>query len=179
MHTLRTFFLVFLTGSLSACATYESWPGSRGDDQSPAPVLREAPSRPQASTRPPAPSIEDESVPSPQTADTSVLAPTGPAGFLLEQAENQRQRGDLAAAATSIERAMRIQPGNPWLSLRLGEIRLAQGNAPQAELLAQRALTQSGGDGAFSSRCWRLTSDARAALGDQAGAAAALVKAGE
>ncbi len=159
------------------CAVYESWPGgSRSEgNQPPAPVVRKPPV-PKQETLPPTseqPPIENTPAEVPKT----VAQPVGPAGFLLEDAARKRASGDLSGAATSIERAMRIQAGNPWLSLELAAIRLEQGNSAQAELLAQRALAQSGGDRQLQSQCWSLTAKARQAAGDIEGAAAATARA--
>ncbi len=159
-----------------ACAVYESYPGaSRSDSgQAPAPVIRERPTPTQA----PVPDdVELTPAPAPRPPAKEVAPPVGPAGFLLDEAERKRASGDLAGASVSIERAMRIQAGNPWLSLELAAIRLEQGNARQAELLAQRALAQSGGDRQLQSKCWSMTAKARQAAGDTEGAAAALAQA--
>ena len=187
MQTTKQWLPLMLVICLSpACAVYESWPGgSRSEtSQAPAPVIREkAPIQTESSVPP---GVEESSAK--QTAPTTdvqpertaaVAQPTGPAGFLLEEAARHRRAGKLAAAAKSVERAMRIQPGNPWLSLELAEIRLEQGNSSQAELLAQRALAQAGGDRRLQAQCWRMTAAAREASGDAAGAAAALSKASE
>ena len=161
----------------SACAVYESWPGGSRSKQneSPAPVTREGPARTTTGTTDQPPIGDTE----PPPVVDEIAQPTGPAGFLLDQASRQRESGDLQAAATSIERAMRIQPGNPWLSLELARIRLEQGNNGQAELLAQRALTQAGGDRGLRSTCWEVTAAAREAAGDSNGAAVALRRASE
>lgn len=161
----------------SACTVYESWPGGSRSKQneSPAPVTREGPamSTPGTTDEPPV------TVAQPAPVMDEIAQPTGPAGFLLDQAARQRESGDLQAAATSVERAMRIQPGNPWLSLELARIRLEQGNHGQAELLAQRALAQAGGDRGLRSTCWEVTAAAREAAGDSNGAAVALRRASE
>ena len=177
MQTNKRWLMLTLILCLSpACAVYETWPGgSRSEsDQPPAPVVRPIQeSQPEASAPP-----ESES-----TIDTvprqvvTAAQPAGPAGFLLDEAERKRAAGDLAGAATAIERAMRIQAGNPWLSLELAAIRLEQGNPTQAELLAQRARAQSGGDRQLQNQCWSMTAMARQAAGDADGAAAALAKA--
>lgn len=155
---------------MPACAVYERWPGGSRSEANlpPAPIVRE-PATPEA----------PDSVPMKPEVIDEVAQPTGPAGFLLDEAARQRRAGDLSAAAQSVERAMRIEPGNPWLSLELASIRLDQGNPAQAELLAQRALVQAGGDRRLRARCWTLTAAAREAVGDAAGAAAALDKASE
>ncbi len=180
MYADKRWLVIALALFLSpACAVYETWPGgSRSEtSQEPAPVVRE-PGTPESS----APEASDaESAPvivQPEVID-SVSLPTGPAGFLLDEASRHRASGNLEQAAQSVERAMRIQPGNPWLSLELADIRLEQGNPSQAEQLAQRALAQAGGDRRLRAQCWSLTAAARESMGDTAGAAVALDKASE
>ncbi len=173
-------FLVLAICLSPACAVYESWPGGSrsGSNQAPAPVVREP-----ATSGLPNPDGSYSQPSTPVTAQPEVVEavaqPSGPAGFLLDEAARLRRSGELDAAALAVERAMRIQPGNPWLSLELAEIRLEQSNPSQAEQLAQRALAQAGGDNRLQARCWTLTATAREARGDDAGAAVALAKASE
>ena len=75
---------------------------------------------------------------------------------LLEQSRGQRAAGSYAAAASSIERAIRIDPNNAGLWLELGEIKLEDGDPQQAEQMARKALTLAGGDPAVTSRAERL-----------------------
>ncbi len=87
-------------------------------------------------------------------------------------------RADLAAgryanAASGLERALRIEPRNPRLWQELAALRLAQGDAAQAESLATRALSYAGGDRRLRAANWRLIAAARSARGDEAGAAEA------
>lgn len=87
-------------------------------------------------------------------------------------------RADLAAgryanAASGLERALRIEPRNPRLWQELAALRLAQGDAAQAESLATRALSYAGGDRGLRAANWRLIAAARSARGDEAGAAEA------
>ncbi|MEM7082374.1 MAG: tetratricopeptide repeat protein [Pseudomonadota bacterium] len=175
MKPQRLLFLLVL--SLPACSVYESWPGSSRGDEPPAPVQRVPPQ----SESPPGTldSGPDDSPMGTASVPTQVARPTGPAGFLLDGAHRQRESGDLAGAAQSIERAMRIQPGNPWLSLELGQVRLAQGNATQAELMARRALAQASGDPSLRTAGWTLTAQARELRGDRVGAAEARAMAGQ
>ena len=78
-------------------------------------------------------------------SDTAAPAPgkrngLGPAGeALLIQGANERRAGDYAAAAATLERALRIEPGAPALWLELARIRLLEGDFPQAEQLARKA----------------------------------------
>ncbi len=87
----------------------------------------------------------------------STQPPMSPASaMLLDQSRRERASGHLDDAAASIERALRIDPDNPWLWMELGEIRLTSGDAPQAAEMARRALSLAGGDRSLTSRAERL-----------------------
>lgn len=105
-----------------------------------------------------------------QTMDAPVVA-------LLNTAQQQRGQGDLNGAASSLERAQRIAPREPQVLYRLAEIRLMQGDAAQAEQLAQRGLSYSGGRPALQAGLWDLIAEAREKQGDRQGAAEARQKA--
>ena len=62
----------------------------------------------------------------------------GPVLALLTSAQQQQGSGDLDGASSSLERAQRIAPREPQVLYRLAEVRLAQGDAAQAEQLARR-----------------------------------------
>ncbi|MDH0099121.1 hypothetical protein N7333_21265 [Pseudomonas sp. GD04158] len=97
----------------------------------------------------------------------------GPVLALLTTAQQQQGGGDLNGAASSLERAQRIAPREPQVLYRLAEVRLAQGDAAQAEQLARRGLTYAGGRPALQAGLWGLIAQARERQGDPAGAAQA------
>lgn len=97
----------------------------------------------------------------------------GPVLALLTTAQQQQGGGDLNGAASSLERAQRIAPREPQVLYRLAEVRLAQGDAAQAEQLARRGLTYAGGRPALQASLWNLIAQARERQGDPAGAAQA------
>jgi len=92
---------------------------------------------------------------------------------LLSTAQQQQTQGDLNGAAASLERAQRISPREPQVLYRLAEVRLAQGDAQQAEQIAQRGLSLSSGRPALQAGLWDLIAEARDKRGDAAGAAQA------
>jgi Tfp pilus assembly protein PilF len=98
---------------------------------------------------------------------------------LLEQARADAAQNKLQSATGSLERALRIEPRNPWLWQELARLHLAQGDAAQAESLAARSNTWAGSDRALRAANWRLIGAARAARGDAAGAQAAEARAAE
>ena len=101
----------------------------------------------------------------------------GPVLALLTTAQQQQGGGDLNGAAASLERAQRIAPREPQVLYRLAEVRLAQGDAPQAEQFARRALTYANGRPALQASLWDLIARARERQGDTQGAALARSKA--
>lgn len=89
---------------------------------------------------------------------------------LLTTAQQQQGSGDYNGAASSLERAQRIAPREPQVLYRLAEVRLAQGDAGQAEQLAQRGLGYSNDRPALQASLWDLIARARAQQGNTAGA---------
>jgi cytochrome c-type biogenesis protein CcmH/NrfG len=78
----------------------------------------------------------------------------------VKQARAQSGKGDFGAATATVERALRIEPNNPLLWIELGQVHLAQGDAPQAESLGRKAVALSVGDPNAQSSAWRLIGDA-------------------
>lgn len=102
----------------------------------------------------------------------------GPVLALLTTAQQQQGGGDLNGASSSLERAQRIAPREPQVLYRLAEVRLAQGDAAQAEQLARRGLTYASGRTSLQTGLWGLIAQARERQGDPAGAAEARQQAG-
>ena len=98
--------------------------------------------------------------------DSPVLA-------LLTTAQQQQGGGDLNGAASSLERAQRIAPREPQVLYRLAEVRLAQGDAAQAEQIARRGLTYANGRPQLQASLWELIAQTREQQGDPQGAAQA------
>ena len=154
--------LLFLQG----CSTTASVGKPRPviDKGTPAPVARPAPVAPprEPLVRPREPAAAVTAAPRPP----AVLA-------LLEHAEQQANDGDLDASAASLERAIRINPGDAALWHHLATVRLAQGMTLQAEQLAVKSNSLAPGNSAQQARNWKLIAAARQQRGDTKGAAAA------
>jgi len=105
-----------------------------------------------ASPPPPAPSLSP-------AADT-----------LIKQAEQQRQARDYVGAAATLERALGIQPQEPYIWNRLARVRMEQGLYAKAEPLALRSNALSGDQVALKQDNWSMIAAARRAVGDTAGA---------
>ncbi len=68
------------------------------------------------------------------------------ANSLLEKAESQQQAGDLSGAASTLERAVRIEARNPLLWNRLANVRLQQGHSDLAVEFASKSSEFAGSD---------------------------------
>lgn len=86
----------------------------------------------------------------------------GASQTLLAQSRAERAAGSYTQAASSIERALRIDPNNPALWIELAEIQLDLGNTGQAQTMARKALTLADGNRALESRAERLLRSAAA-----------------
>ncbi|MDJ0758873.1 MAG: tetratricopeptide repeat protein [Woeseiaceae bacterium] len=65
---------------------------------------------------------------------------------LVESSRTSRASGDYSQALANIERAIRIEPRNPYLWLELGETHLSRGNTQQAAATARKAMSVAGAD---------------------------------
>ncbi|WP_169577538.1 tetratricopeptide repeat protein [Sinimarinibacterium sp. CAU 1509] len=164
---LRRLFIVAATMALAACAT------TRGDKQIwpypeppivsyPAPAS-EAPSNSNVGVGAPV-------VTPPQTAE----AVSGEAvTALMRQARAALDAGHPDQAASSLERAIRIEPRNAFVWSLLGKTYLAQDNFVQAENVCSKSNALARGNPYVQLDNWRTIRAARAARGDGAGAAEA------
>lgn len=134
----------------------------------------------QPSTRPqpvpPPGSTQTTPVPSASAPTPSPPAPTTPAPprepvlspatrALVGQAQAQVASKNFPVAAASIERALRIEPGNALLWIELGKVRMAEGNYPQAENLGRKAVALANGAPSAQSAAWHLIADSFRARG--------------
>ncbi len=87
---------------------------------------------------------------------------------LLDLAQRDNESGRSEAAGASLERALRIEPRNPWLWHELGQLRLTQGHYAQAISFAQKSTTFAGRERRLQALNWRLIGNARVAQGDSA-----------
>lgn len=175
--------VVMVPGGAASSAPIQSFPASSG------PIVGSVSSQPSAS-------VVGAPVTAPMTApgypSVAPMAPSGipggalaadeqldgPVLALLTTAQQQQGGGDLNGASSSLERAQRIAPREPQVLYRLAEVRLAQGDAAQAEQLARRGLTYASGRTSLQTGLWGLIAQARERQGDPAGAAEARQQAG-
>nr|WP_263264525.1 tetratricopeptide repeat protein [Pseudomonas sp. RIT-PI-S] len=121
-------------------------------------------------------SVAPSGIPSASQASGGLAADEqldGPVLALLTTAQQQQGGGDLNGASSSLERAQRIAPREPQVLFRLAQVRLAQGDAAQAEQFARRALSYANGRPDLQTRLWETIAQAREKQGDAAGAALA------
>jgi predicted Zn-dependent protease len=83
----------------------------------------------------------------------------------VSQAQTQMATKNYPVAASSIERALRIEPDNPLLWIELGKVRFAEGNYVQAENMARKAVSMSVNAPRAQSSAWRLIADSYRARG--------------
>ena len=99
-------------------------------------------------------------------ADSNVRPTMSSAGrALLEQGRSQRLAGEYVQASATLERALRVEPQQPAIWLELGELRFEEGNLPQAEQMARKALSLSPEGSRAHQQALRLIEDARRAAG--------------
>ncbi|WP_405235096.1 tetratricopeptide repeat protein [Lentisalinibacter orientalis] len=67
---------------------------------------------------------------------------------LVANSREYRADGDYSRALADIERAIRIEPRNPYLWLELGETHLIRDDPRQAAATARKAMSVAGSDGA-------------------------------
>lgn len=104
--------------------------------------------------------------------------PLSPVVNALVSAANQNTNaGDLDSAATSIERAIRIEPRNATLFYKLALLRLKQSKPRLAEDLARKSALLAANDNTLKKHCWLLIAHAREIQQDFTGAKLARAKA--
>jgi len=106
-----------------------------------------------------------------------VLSPASRA--LVSQAQTQLASKNFAVAASSLERALRIEPDNPLLWIELGKVRQAEGNYVQAENMGRKALSMSTNAPRAQSSAWSLIADSYRARGKNTEARDAETRAGQ
>jgi len=106
----------------------------------------------------------------PASENSAVLA-------LMTTAKSNIASGNYDAAVAPMERALRIEPQNPFLWQELAKLRLHQGQYQQAEGLAARSSGWAGTNKDLRAENWRIIGEARLKRGDYPGAQDAFDKA--
>ncbi|HWK73635.1 MAG TPA: tetratricopeptide repeat protein [Povalibacter sp.] len=162
--------IVLAAVALSACAIQQP-------AQPPAPVPVPAPTPPvQTQPVPPPPPVQEpEPLPPPVVREPTLGAASR---ALVGQAQTQLASKNFAVAASSIERALRIEPDNPLLWIELGKVRQAEGNYVQAENMARKAVSMASNAPRAQSAAWSLIAESYRARGKNAEAREADIRAG-
>lgn len=157
--------LALLAAGCARQAVYEP-----PQQQPPAGQQPQAPQQPGAGQAPgQAPEEEAEQGP-PRTAEEA----SGPAVVaLLDRAGEQSSAGNYDLAASSLERALDVEPRNPFIYHRLAALRLEQGQAGQAEALARKSNSLAVRNPYLQARNWKLIAKSRSMRGDSVGASSA------
>jgi len=145
---------------LAACAAPSPYqkpappPSGQQQPETPPPEQQpgQAPSTTPEPTPPPAPVVREPTLGAASRA-------------LMGQAQTQMATKNYVVAASSIERALRIEPDNPLLWIELGKVRLAEGNYVQAENMARKAVSMAVNAPRAQSSAWRLIADSYRARG--------------
>jgi len=135
---------------------------------------------PQRAPTPPAPVPPPQEIPpvetrparQPEVIETPLPAPvvrepalSAASRALVGQAQAQLASKNYPVAASSIERALRIEPDNPLLWIELGKVRQAEGNYVQAENMGRKAAAMSSNTPRANSAAWRLIAESLRARG--------------
>jgi len=146
MHLSNKIFCMSLVGMmLGACST----PAIRTDSTAATAPTGTTDSK----TEPPSSAAPAEALPiAPTRSYTLNAASTA----LVAQAHAQLASRNFINAASTIERALRIEPNNPLLWLEYAQVRLNEQSFFQAESLARKALMLGNGDPRTQSAAWRL-----------------------
>lgn len=132
------------------------------------------------------PTVETQPAPAPPTIEEPQPLPgpvvrepvLGPASrALVGQAQTQLASKNYAVAASSIERALRIEPDNALLWIELGKVRQAEGNYVQAENMGRKALSMAANAPRAQSSAWSLIAESYRARGKNSEAREAQMRA--
>ena len=159
-NCLRVFFALFLLALLAACTSVT-------------PKVSDAKISPLPDSGIPPSATPQENTPQQAGEGAIVVPPVKPVMSgnraviaLLERAQAEYSSGRREVAGTSLERALRIEPRNPWLWHELAQSRLAQGQYEPAISLARKSNSFAGNERGLQVLNWRLIGNARIALGD-------------
>ncbi|MGA7594420.1 MAG: tetratricopeptide repeat protein [Gallionella sp.] len=157
----NSYTLIFVSAALLAgCAAVVPTPS--------APSISPAPVQPQGTAGVPLKTVPNSAM----SQNRAVIA-------LLDQSQLDNGTGHRASADSALERALRIEPRNPWLWHQLAQLRMDQGQYAQAITLAGKSNSFAGNQNGVLAANWQVIGQARVALGDPAGAEDAFKRAAD
>ena len=149
---------------LAGCATSQrtSFPPPEG----PASPQSPAPERPQSQPG------DQVGTPAPQTmpARTAAEASSPAVLSLMGRADTLARNGNMDMSAATLERALDLEPRNPFVYQRLASVKLAQGQTGQAEAMARKSNSVAGNNPFVRADNWQIIAEARRTGGDRSGA---------
>jgi len=119
------------------------------------------PFRPDAASSPDTPAEPDASAP---------LERQDVVAGLQQEAWAEQASGNLSAAVSLLERALRIDGSSAELYHQIAEVRLGQGRFADAEQVAAKGLSRVISNPELEAALWRVTAQARSGQGDIEGA---------
>lgn len=120
--------------------------------------------------------LEPEAAPSPVPQSPAPVVQgqshrsRAPVTALMARAQDEQRAGRLELAAVHVERALRIDPYAAGAWQLLAEIRLQQGAAAQAEVMAMKSNGFAFEDRTLQRRNWSIIAQARRLQGNERGA---------
>jgi len=139
--------------------------------------------RPGAAIVPGAPTGEPTPLPDPRPPLSPSLprniegsGAAAPVISLVKTARAALREGRTDQAGSSLERALRIEPRNPWVWQALSALHIVTQQAEQAESEAKKSMSLGKRNPYLDVENWRLIAEAKKLRGDKAGAEAALRK---
>ncbi len=165
---------------LAGCATVTPQPVGTVYPQPPAGSLPDGSPVPGDPTAPPVspqdpvpvPEVKPPLLPSyPRNVESSGAA--APVLSLVRQSRELKKSGKPEAAAAALERALRLEPRNPWVWQALAALHLQLGQAEQAESEALKSNSLGRRNPWIEVENWRLIAAARGQRGNANGAAQA------
>ena len=154
---IRPFCLLALTAALSACVS--------SPPPAPAPVDSTTPAQRLAAV---------EAAAGPDDKELSVQPLRDPqVDDLRQTAQAQRQAGDLAGAAASLDHALTLVSGDPSVLQERAEVALLQGQWGPAEQFAHQAVQLGSKTGPLCRRHWATIEQARLARAEKENAVSA------
>ena len=161
--------------ALAGCATVTPPPAGQAVPPPGAAAQPPQPGQPAQAQPPaaiPAPAVVEPLARADMSQNRAVVA-------LLDRAQIEADAGKPDVAGASLERALHIEPRNPWVWQQLAQMRLNAGRYDQAISLARKSNSFSGGKRLVQAVNWQIIAKARVAKGDAAGADEAFKKAGD
>ncbi len=183
-HILHQLGLISLMLLFSACSTVSTVNQPSVQDKS-TPAVTTAKAKPApapaSTTTAPEPKINDAVEPITEQGNSVPVAPktTSPVQqnsaviALIGTAQQQQKSGDLYSAQTSLQRAQRIAPRDPYVYYELASIHRELHDYDLAEQVALKGISIVQGQPQQLHRFWTLIAQIRADSGDRKGASQA------